>query len=332
MNSRVYIKGIVRFNNMLARFMFQEHTPEEWERMRETAENMLHKIENRLREIGAVPEDLPSQSRMAYYAIRRYVREWKRWEIWAEKARKRRSEEGLDEKDMRWKEKPAHDLRLQRISDNMADKLGLEEPVSAEFYRFTTIRLTGRLKDGVLRIRVSHLLRDAPDFVLASAVATIMFKRLGKIDAYYSNILKSYVKTNEIAERVERYRKQNARKELKGEKGRYHHLRQSFNRVNRRYFNNDIKGLTLTWGRAGRRTLGHYDHAKKTIVISSLLDSPHVPNYVLDYIMYHEMLHHVLRAHYRNGRRVIHSREFREMEKNFSQYKRAKKMIARVFG
>ena len=363
MTGRVYIRGVVKFSNIIARFMSEAHTTEEWKQMGEDAADVLRQIEEILKKSGAVPEDLPSQSRMAYYAIREFAREWRKKAVMAgtgqsgqgRKAphrRKGRTGQGLsgkrgEEKNAknvssspsghkgsgsRLSEVTAPELRLQRIAEEMAKKLGLKELVSAEFYRFTTLRLTGRLRNGVLHIRVSHLLRDAPEFVLASAVATIILKRLGKSDAYYSNIFKNYVKTDEMAKRVEGHRQSSARKELRGEKGRYHNLRQSFNRVNRRYFHNSINGLTLTWGRAGRRTLGHYDHAKRTIAISSLLDSPDVPDYVLDYIMYHEMLHHVLRAHYSDGRRVVHSREFRERERDFAHYEKAKQRIVQLFG
>ncbi|HEX4998734.1 MAG TPA: hypothetical protein VFY29_10935, partial [Terriglobia bacterium] len=42
-----------------------------------------------------------------------------------------------------------------------------------------------------------------------------------------------------------------------------------------------------------------------------------VPGYVLDYILYHEMLHMQLATASRDARHVIHSAEFRAAERRF---------------
>jgi hypothetical protein len=90
----------------------------------------------------------------------------------------------------------------------------------------------------------------------------------------------------------------------------------------------------ITWGRAMRRhgrrriTFGTYHHAQRLIRIHPRLDDVRVPEFFVRYIVFHEMLHAAFGENgdtsaRRNGRRVIHSREFRRREKEFPDYARA---------
>ena len=57
-----------------------------------------------------------------------------------------------------------------------------------------------------------------------------------------------------------------------------------------------------------------------------LLDQPFVPRWFLEYVLYHEMLHSVVRDETdAAGRRRIHTEEFYRREKAFPSYRRARK-------
>ena len=48
----------------------------------------------------------------------------------------------------------------------------------------------------------------------------------------------------------------------------------------------------LTWsGHVAKRSLGHYDPAHNTIVVSRVFDRKKTPRYAVEYLLYHEMLH-----------------------------------------
>ena len=48
----------------------------------------------------------------------------------------------------------------------------------------------------------------------------------------------------------------------------------------------------LTWSEQNaKRSLGHYDAAHNTIVVSRVFDRPSSPRYAIEYLLYHEMLH-----------------------------------------
>jgi predicted SprT family Zn-dependent metalloprotease len=101
-----------------------------------------------------------------------------------------------------------------------------------------------------------------------------------------------------------------------------------FNSLNEKYFKGNISS-SITWGRscqkrmARKRTLGSYSHHGDLIRINPLLDRKSVPQYFLEYIVYHEMLHADIGAGVSQGRRTMHTKEFREREKLFSHYSRA---------
>jgi predicted metal-dependent hydrolase len=110
--------------------------------------------------------------------------------------------------------------------------------------------------------------------------------------------------------------------------GLCHNLRDVYDRINREYFGGRVSCL-ITWGANSRRrsvkkrTLGSYSMHTNTIRINPVLDRKVVPPYVLEFILYHEMLHADLGVTRRNGRRSVHSREFRDRERLFSQYDKA---------
>ena len=105
--------------------------------------------------------------------------------------------------------------------------------------------------------------------------------------------------------------------------GQAHDLVQVFARLNARFFGNTLR-VPLTWGRGGGRarrgglTFGSYDPVLALIRIHPVLDRRDVPDYFLESVVYHEMLHHHLGGiPDKAGRTVYHSRAFREAEARY---------------
>ncbi len=114
--------------------------------------------------------------------------------------------------------------------------------------------------------------------------------------------------------------------------GRFFDLREIFDRLNARFFNNSLKGYTICWGRRRRQrplryfVFGTIREEEKLIRIHPLLDEPFVPLWFLEYVVYHEMLHAVVpEEEGPNGRRKIHTEAFYKRERQFPSYARARK-------
>ena len=174
-------------------------------------------------------------------------------------------------------------------------------------------------KHGVLRVRIHHMFLDAPTRVLAALV-----RYLTEGDREASNYVGQYIEANggRLARR--------ARSVPLFTKGRHHDLLPIFQELNDRYFDGGVHAL-LTWGkrrkpRSERRStikLGSYTAPDRLIRLHPALDRPWVPRYFVSFVVYHEMLHHVIPASRGVGRRLLHPAEFRDREREFRWFERA---------
>ena len=105
--------------------------------------------------------------------------------------------------------------------------------------------------------------------------------------------------------------------------GVYHDLAASFERVRQRYFPK-MDRPRLMWSESfTSRKFGHYEQTRDTVMVSSTLDRPRVPALVVDFIMYHELLHREIGIGWRNGRQAVHTPRFTRREKQFDRYDEA---------
>jgi hypothetical protein len=114
-------------------------------------------------------------------------------------------------------------------------------------------------------------------------------------------------------------------------------LREVRDRLNAAYFGGRL-AVDVTWGRAApggagwgaRRSikLGTYTFESRLVRVHPALDHPSVPRFVVDAVVYHELLHAALPEPVtRGGRRVLHPPEFRARERLFPHHERAERWI-----
>jgi len=107
--------------------------------------------------------------------------------------------------------------------------------------------------------------------------------------------------------------------------GRHVDLDACFDRLNREYFGGVLDKPRISWSlKRSRRILGRYDATHHMIFISRFFDSRDIPTYVLDYVMFHEMLHVKHRSRIHQSRVLVHTPEFRAEERRFAEYHLAK--------
>ncbi|HZL34057.1 MAG TPA: hypothetical protein VFC78_02030 [Tepidisphaeraceae bacterium] len=114
-------------------------------------------------------------------------------------------------------------------------------------------------------------------------------------------------------------------------RGAVHDLSASFNRVNAAYFAGQMPRPRLTWNRTftGRK-FGHYDWILDTVMVSRTLDSAGLPEFVVDFLVFHELLHKFHGVHWVNGRGYAHTAEFYASERKFAQYAQAEAMLKQL--
>jgi len=200
------------------------------------------------------------------------------------------------------------------------------------FYPFVSINNTIRLRQGELYIRLSDLLEGAPEAVL-HAIAHILLAKLYRkpIERAHSTRYRRYVASHDLAAKARLVRQLRGRKHIRSARGHHYHLEEIFDDLNRRFFHGLMGRPQLTWSREhARNRLGHYDPAHNAIVVSRVFDHPSIPRCVIEYILYHEMLHLKHPVKLCGSRRCVHSREFQEEEKLFPELTQAKKFLRMV--
>src|SRR5438309_3236513 len=190
-----------------------------------------------------------------------------------------------------------------------------------EFFAFANVNTTIRLRDGRLLVRLSDLLEGAPETVLRAIAHILLAKMYRKpIDRGHATRYRRYVASHEIVRKAHLVRQMRGRKLLHSPRGHFYDLDAIFEDLNRRFFHGLMARPRMSWSQTKtRRILGHYDPAHNAIVISRIFDHPGLPAYVLEYIVYHEMLHLKHPVRLRGSRRCVHSAEFQAEEKMFPQ-------------
>lgn len=201
--------------------------------------------------------------------------------------------------------------------------------VDLQFRPYSGIRSTIRIRDGRLLVRISDLLEGAPAPVL-EALAHVLVGKLLRAPVSPSHHLRyrRYVNRSEVRRSTHLARQARGRKILESPSGRHYDLEAIFEDLNRRFFHGLMARPLLGWSRrASRSTLGHYDPSHNTIVLSRLLDRPEIPRLAVEYVLYHEMLHLRFPAEHTGTRRRVHTKQFREAEKQFPHLQKARRLL-----
>jgi hypothetical protein len=201
-----------------------------------------------------------------------------------------------------------------------------------EFCQFANADSFIRLENGRITVRISDLLSGAPAPVL-EALAYILLGKLYRkpIARIHSHRYRLYLNRRDVRRKAELVRQIRGRKFISGPAGERFNLEDVFERLNTRFFSGLMARPQLGWSRRPSRTmLGHFDPSHNAIIISRILDQPTVPELVLEYVVFHEMLHLRFPVDHSGARRRVHTREFRLAEKEFPELKKAKEYLKRL--
>lgn len=229
---------------------------------------------------------------------------------------------------------PPTDLSISELSDHLLDlfqRLNARpaRTCQIEFYPYSRFSSTIRLRDDTIKIRLSDLLSDAPQPIVEAFGVKLVYKISGRTTPRsVSERCRHFVNSPETLKRERHLRRQRGRKRVRPEAGDVFHLGGLFEDLNRRFFENSLKVDQLGWSLTkSKRRLGHYDPAHHAIVVNQRLDNPLVPEYVVSFILYHEMLHAHFALRDTPQNRRIHDVRFRNAEQRHPDRRRALRFI-----
>jgi hypothetical protein len=214
-------------------------------------------------------------------------------------------------------------------------QLGGNRPVpeiEVRFYPYAGLHHTIRVRSGKVYARLSDICRDAPQGVHRAIAFTLVAKLLSRrVPEVHQRVYRDYACSPQVLRASDIARRRRGRKIISSARGRFYDLEKMFDRLNRLHFDGAIEKPTLTWSqRRTRRILGHHDSVHDTIVISKTLDARDVPEWFVEYILYHEMLHIKHPARIIDGRRYYHTNAFRSDERRFPRYDEAQLWLERI--
>lgn len=198
-----------------------------------------------------------------------------------------------------------------------------------KFHRFTNLTSNIRLLQGQLIVKISDLLEQAPAHVQES-LAYILLSKLfrQRPPKQMIEVYRLYLSRQDVRGRVHEVRQERGKKLLVEPSGTHFDLEAMYDRLNAQYFEGQMRRPLLGWSRQQSRTiLGHYDAAHHAIALSRRLDRAEVPACVVEYVLYHEMLHIKHPVEHKGVARRIHTKAFQQEEKLFAQYAEAKAFL-----
>jgi predicted metal-dependent hydrolase len=208
--------------------------------------------------------------------------------------------------------------RAAELERALRARVGLPLRLTITDNRRTMLSLKRRHGTEGVEVRLHHMFLHG-DPSLWSALSDYLFD--GERSA--AQIIGRYIERHR-----ERIRRELRRPIALYTTGVHHDLAEIYAAVNRQYFADRVEAH-ITWGRdpakrkqRSRRSikLGSYTSRDRLIRVHPALDASFVPRFFIEYIVYHEMLHHVLPPKLQSGRRELHGPTFKAREREFHHY------------
>ncbi|MBD6615573.1 SprT family zinc-dependent metalloprotease [Komarekiella sp. 'clone 1'] len=217
-------------------------------------------------------------------------------------------------------------FRVQQIAKEILGKHG-QESIKL-MIEFTSLELLykGKKSSDVVNIIINEGFINASDEVLQALVKSILF---GKSQDN-TRLIRSFASSEEYSDvllELDLIAEVNA----ENPQGNFYNLNELFDKLNREYFAANLTKPRLAWSQINTyRKFGHYEPARDRVVISLTLDDANIPEFVIEFVLYHELLHKYHGTKWVQGRKMFHTKEFRVSESKFNFYKEALRWLEKL--
>jgi predicted metal-dependent hydrolase len=203
------------------------------------------------------------------------------------------------------------------------------DKVSASFFPFKDFKASWQRTGTTADFKVTDYLECANDQII-DEFADNLFKRIrskNKVELYNER-MRDWFQSKEFLDTNRPVYLRRSRNLAYRSEGNNYDLLDAFERLKDEGLVPNIPNTYITWTRGPNRArLGYCSILMRVIAISSALDTDRLPEYVPEYVLYHELLH------LRNGLKSFgryHDKHFKEMERIHPHYREAEDWLKRV--
>ena len=216
---------------------------------------------------------------------------------------------------------------MERAFQEAGRRFGFSE-VEASYHPFKEFKTTWQRTGTKAGFRVTDYLLGADEGVLQDFAGCLFTRIQQRKREIYTPKVREFL-------RSERFLRLNQEKYLRRSRnvtlsplGDHYDLGALLNSLRRKGLVQDGEGTFLTWtDRPNRFRMGYCSVLMKVVAISSALDSSRVPDFVAEYVLYHEMLHLQLGT---DSLRSYHDAEFKRMERRYPRWREAEGWLKKV--
>ena len=204
----------------------------------------------------------------------------------------------------------------------------VELPVHFELYNIPAVYRSSQERD-FLRIEAHQAFASAPRQVILALLWTILAGKNARMPDGSSSLemVKAY-SASKAYQKVASALEGGTRPSAARMRGQHFDLQQVFEQVNQTYFAGKMKAPVLVWNKTiTHLKFGHYQPNTDTVMISISLDNAKTPAYVIDYVMYHELLHRQMGTSKNGSRTYAHTKSFRQAEARFPKQQQAESYL-----
>lgn len=199
-------------------------------------------------------------------------------------------------------------------------------PVEIVFTRNRSTILSVRVKGATRVLRIQEVFRDAPQPVWDAVVSLYLRGVVRSKRRELHRVINEFMQG--VRDVMTRSKPETLRLDrLSGPVGKVFHLDQILEDVRSAAIPEEVN-VFLTWSdRTNRRTMGSWHQTPaeypNVVRVNRLLDDVRVPRLYVASVVHHELLHEVLGYEECGGRRVHHTKAFRDRERSFPGYELA---------
>ncbi len=228
---------------------------------------------------------------------------------------------------------PVEVMKMSSLSDinqpflTVGQRFGYDQ-VDAEFHPFKEFKTTWQRCGTRAEFKVTDYLAAANPDILEEFAQCLFARIQQRKSEVYSEPIRNWLQSPFFVERNRPIYLRRSRNLLCSPIGAHYDLRELLESLRSQGLVKDGHSAYLSWtDRPNRFRMGYCSVLMKVIAISSILDSPDIPKYVAEYVLYHEMLHLEKGL---DSMRSQHNADFRRLERRHPHSSEAEGWLKRI--